>query len=83
MRDAGILHQDLLAVHQTCEASNGQIAVARLENEVTVKQFRRRGNMVTLLPRNPDFEPIRVDLRCQELVIEGIGVGVIRNGKLP
>ena len=83
MRDAGILNRDLLAVHQSPEAVNGQIVVARLEDEVTVKQFRQRGNVVTLLPRNPDFEPIRVDLRNQELVIEGIGVGVIRNGKLP
>ena len=83
MRDAGILHQDLLAVHQTREASNGQIAIARLEDEVTVKQFRRRGNVITLLPRNPDFEPIRIDLRHQELVIEGVGVGIIRNDKLP
>ncbi|HIN18742.1 MAG TPA: repressor LexA, partial [Gammaproteobacteria bacterium] len=55
----------------------------RLEDEVTVKQFRKRGNVVTLLPHNPDFEPIRVDLRNQSLAIEGIGVGVIRNGKLP
>jgi|TARA_B100001123_G_scaffold319348_1_gene358009 repressor LexA len=83
MRDAGILNRDLLAVHQSPEAVNGQIVVARLEDEVTVKQFRQRGNVVTLLPRNPDFEPIRVDLRNQTLVIEGVGVGVIRNGKLP
>ena len=82
MRDAGILNQDLLAVHQTCEASNGQITVIRLGDEVTVKQFRRRGNVITLLPRNPNFESIRIDLRRQELVIEGIGVGIIRNGKL-
>jgi repressor LexA len=79
MRDAGILDGDLLAVHRTPEARNGQIVVARLEDEVTVKRFRRRGNRVTLLPENPDFEPILVDLRHEPLVIEGIGVGVIRN----
>ena len=83
MRDAGILDRDLLAVHRSKEANNGDIVVARLEDEVTVKQFRKRGNVVTLLPHNPDFEPIRVDLRNQSLAIEGIGVGVIRNGKLP
>jgi repressor LexA len=79
MRDAGILDGDLLAVHRTPEARNGQIVVARLEDEVTVKRFRRRGNRVTLLPENPEFEPIVVDLRREPLVIEGIGVGVIRN----
>ena len=83
MRDAGILDRDLLAVHRSKEANNGHIVVARLEDEVTVKQFRKRGNVVTLLPHNPDFEPIRVDLRNQSLAIEGIGVGVIRNSKLP
>ena len=83
MRDAGILDRDLLAVHRSKEANNGHIVVARLEDEVTVKQFRKRGNVVTLLPHNPDFEPIRVDLKNQSLAIEGIGVGVIRNGKLP
>lgn len=79
MRDAGILDHDLLAVHSTPEASNGQIVVARIEDEVTVKRFRRDGHRVTLLPENPDFEPIQVDLRHQELTIEGLGVGVIRN----
>ncbi|OOG23630.1 repressor LexA [Thioalkalivibrio denitrificans] len=79
MKDAGILDGDLLAVHRTPEVRNGQIVVARLEDEVTVKRFRRRGNRVTLLPENPEFEPITVDLRHEPLVIEGIGVGVIRN----
>jgi len=79
MRDAGILDHDLLAVHRTPEAVNGQIVVARIEDEVTVKRFRREGHRVTLLPENPDFEPIEVDLRRQELTIEGLGVGVIRN----
>ena len=59
MQDAGILHNDLLAVHRTREARNGQIVVARLEDDVTVKQFRRRGNIITLLPRNSDFENFR------------------------
>ncbi len=79
MRDAGILDHDLLAVHRTPEARDGQIVVARVEDEVTVKRFRRKGHRVTLLPENPDFAPIEVDLRRQELTIEGLGVGVIRN----
>jgi repressor LexA len=78
MQDAGILDGDLLAVHRTPEARNGQIVVARLDEEVTVKRFRRRGSRVQLIPENIDFEPIEVDLRRQELVIEGLGVGVIR-----
>lgn len=82
MRDAGLLEGDLLAVHRVGQAENGQIVVARLEDEVTVKRFRRRGNVVRLLPENPDFEPIVVDLRRRDLVIEGIGVGVIRNENL-
>jgi len=82
MRDAGILNGDLLAVHRRAEAANGDIVVARLEDEVTVKRFQRRGNQVRLLPENPEFEPLEIDLRRQALVIEGIGVGVIRNGKL-
>jgi len=81
MRDAGILEGDLLAVHRTQEARSGQVVVARLADEVTVKRFRRRGHAVQLLPENPDFEPIEVDLRNEPLVIEGIAVGVIRNGK--
>jgi repressor LexA len=79
MRDVGILDGDLLAVHQAREAASGDVVVARLDDEVTVKRFRRRGNIVRLLPENDAFEPIVVDLREQELVIEGIAVGVIRN----
>jgi repressor LexA len=81
MRDAGILDGDLLAVHRTPQAENGQIVVARLDDEVTVKRFRRQANWryrVQLLPENPDFAPINVDLRMQALVIEGLGVGVLR-----
>jgi len=78
MHDAGILDGDLLAVHRTPEARNGQIVVARLDDEVTVKRLERKGHRVILLPDNPEFEPIHVDLRNQGLVIEGLGVGVIR-----
>jgi repressor LexA len=81
MRDAGILEGDLLAVHRTPEARSGQVVVARLADEVTVKRYRRRGHSVQLLPENPDFEPIEVDLRRDPLTIEGVAVGVIRNGK--
>jgi len=78
MRDAGIRDGDLLVVHKTVTAENDQIIVARLGDEVTVKRFRRRGNIVTLLPANPDFEPIRVDLRREEFAVEGRMVGLIR-----
>jgi repressor LexA len=78
MRDVGILNGDLLAVHRTARAENGQIVVARLDEEVTVKRFRQRGSVVRLMPENPEFEPIRVDLREQDLVIEGLAVGVLR-----
>lgn len=78
MRDAGILDGDLLAVRQNPEARNGQIVVARIEDEVTVKTFQREGDRIRLLPANPDFKPIEIDTRRQELVIEGIGVGVVR-----
>jgi repressor LexA len=81
MRDAGILEGDLLAVHRTSEARSGQIVVARLGNEVTVKRFRRQGNQVQLLPENPNFEPILVDLKRDFFAIEGLGVGIIRNSK--
>jgi repressor LexA len=81
MRDAGILEGDLLAVHRTQEARSGQIVVARLADEVTVKRYRRRGQAVELEAENPDFAPIEVDLRRDALTIEGIAVGVIRNGK--
>jgi repressor LexA len=79
MRDAGILDEDLLAVHRTPEARNGQIVVARIEDEVTVKRFERAGDRVLLHAENPDYAPIEVDLRRQALAIEGLGVGVIRS----
>jgi repressor LexA len=78
MRDAGILDGDLLAVHRTQDIHNGQIVVARLEQEVTVKRFKRIDNKVWLLSENKDFSPIEIDLNRQSLEIEGIGVGVIR-----
>lgn len=81
MRDAGILEGDLLAVHRTSEARTGQVVVARIDSDVTVKRFRKRGTLVQLLPENPEFEPIEIDLRRESLVIEGIAVGVLRNGK--
>ena len=80
MRDAGIRDGDLLAVHRTETARNGQVVVARLGDEVTVKRFERRGDVVRLLPENPDFEPIRMDLAKQQLVIEGLAVGLLRAG---
>ncbi len=81
MRDAGILEGDLLAVHRTPNFRSGQIVVARLHDEVTVKRIHRNRNIVELLPENPEFQPIIVDLKREPLEIEGIAVGVIRNGK--
>lgn len=79
MRDAGILDGDLLAVHRQPTADNGQIVVARLGDEVTVKRFQRHGHTVDLEPENPDFEVIRIDLQAEPLDIEGIAVGVLRH----
>jgi repressor LexA len=78
MKDIGILDGDLLAVHTTREAHNGQVVVARIDDEVTVKRFKREGNKVWLIAENPEFAPIEVNLEEQELVIEGLSVGVIR-----
>jgi len=80
MMDIGIIDGDLLAVHRTHEARSGQIVVARINDEVTVKRFRRRGNKVTLIAENPDFDPIEADLKHDDFAIEGIAVGIIRNG---
>ena len=79
MKDAGILDGDLLAVHKTPEAANGQIVVARIEDEVTVKRFQRtrQRNKVLLLPENDDYEPIEVDLKEQPFKIKSLSVGVI------
>ena len=80
MKNAGILDGDLVAVHRTPEVRSRQIIVARLDDEVTVKRYRQNGLLVSLLPENDEFEPIEVDLRVQALVIEGVVVGVIRDG---
>ncbi|WP_410012624.1 transcriptional repressor LexA [Sodalis sp. C49] len=80
MKDIGIMDGDLLAVHKTQDAHNGQVVVARINDEVTVKRLKRHGNIVELLPENSEFSPIIVDLREQEMSIEGLAVGVIRNG---
>ncbi|MCH7350207.1 transcriptional repressor LexA [Aeromonas sp. MR7] len=79
MKNIGILDGDLLAVHKTQEVRNGQVVVARLDEDVTVKRFQRKGSQVWLLPENEDLEPIAVDLSSQQLTIEGLAVGVIRN----
>ena len=79
MRDAGILDGDLLAVHRTTECRSGQIVVARIGDDVTVKRLQRQRHLVELVPENPAFDTITVDTRREELQIEGIAVGVIRN----
>jgi repressor LexA len=81
MIEAGILEGDLLAVHRSAEARSGQIVVARIGDEVTVKRLKRRGGTLELLPENPDFAPIVVDPRRDAFAIEGIAVGLIRGGK--
>jgi len=85
MRDAGILEDDLLAVKKlpggAGDARNGQIVVARIDNDVTVKRFKRQGNQIHLLPENPDFKPIVVQAGSGEFAIEGLGIGIIRNPK--
>jgi len=80
MIDCGILDGDLLAVHSTQQVNNGDIVVARIEDEVTVKRYKKSRSkyQVTLLPENSDYSPIEVDLRYQAFNIEGLGVGVIR-----
>ena len=80
MINAGILDGDLLAVHRSSEARNGQIVVARLDDEVTVKRFRQHGEVIELIAENPDFEPIIVDTAARTLAIEGVAVGLIRDG---
>ena len=80
MKEVGILDGDLLAVHKTQIATNGQIVVARVEDEVTVKRFQRtrNKNQIFLYPENEDYNPIEVDLATQAFSIEGLSVGVIR-----
>lgn len=78
MKDIGILDGDLLAVHRTTEVRNGQVVVARIGDEVTVKRFQKHGRKVSLIAENAEFAPIEIDLSEQELIIEGLSVGVIR-----
>ena len=80
MQDVGIRDGDLLAVHVQNDAHSGQIVVARLNDEVTVKRFKRRGRDIVLLPENAKFAPIVVDPRTTAFAIEGIAVGLVRNG---
>jgi len=79
MRDVGIYDGDLLAVHRASRANNGQIVVARIEDEVTVKRLKVKGHMAYLQPENPDFDVIKVNMKKQSLDIEGIAVGVLRH----
>lgn len=78
MRDAGILDGDLLAVKKIDSARNGQIVVARLGDDVTVKRYRKSGSVIELLPENPDFKPIRVNADGDEFALEGLAVGLLR-----
>lgn len=81
MQNAGILDGDLLAVRKSPEARNGQIVVARLGDDVTVKRFSRKGQRIELLPENPDFQPIVVTPE-DDFSLEGIAVGLIRSTPL-
>ena len=78
MRDIGILEGDLVAVRKTEKARNGQIVVARLGDDVTVKRFRKTGQMIELISENPDFAPIRVNTDADGFRIEGLVVGLLR-----
>jgi repressor LexA len=78
MRDAGILDGDLIAVKKSDHAKNGQIIVARLGDEVTVKRYRKSGSIVELLPENPDFNTIRVESDREDFALEGLAVGLLR-----
>jgi repressor LexA len=78
MRDAGILDGDLLAVKKADSARNGQIIVARLGDDVTVKRYKKSGALIELLPENPDFEPIRVNAEHDDFALEGLAVGLLR-----
>nr|WP_136250833.1 transcriptional repressor LexA [Ningiella ruwaisensis] len=79
MKDIGIMDGDLLAVHKTNNVRNGQVVVARIDEDVTVKRFEKKGPTVILHAENEEFAPIEVDLRSQFFEIEGLAVGVIRD----
>lgn len=78
MRDAGIMDGDLLAVKKAESAKNGEIVVARLGDDVTVKRYKKSGSVIELLPENPDFETIRVHPGREEFALEGLAVGLLR-----
>ena len=78
MRDIGILEGDLIAVKKTEKVRNGQIVVARIGDDVTVKRFRKTGSTVELISENPDFEPIRINRESDNFRIEGLVVGLLR-----
>ncbi|MEL0638400.1 transcriptional repressor LexA [Marinomonas sp. TI.3.20] len=78
MKNIGIMEGDLLAVHKTTTVRDGQIVVARIGEEVTVKRFFQKGSLIRLVPENEDFDDIIVDLESEEFAIEGLSVGVIR-----
>ena len=82
MRDAGIIDGDLLAVQKSREAKNGQIVVARIGDEVTVKRFRRTRTTIELLPENPEFQPIVIPFGDVDFELEGIAVGLLRNNMM-
>ncbi|GLR76557.1 transcriptional repressor LexA [Aliivibrio sifiae] len=79
MKNIGIMDGDLLAVHKTQDVRDGQVVVARVDDDVTVKRLERKGSMVFLHAENEEFSPIEVDLTSQSLSIEGLAVGVIRS----
>ncbi|MES2259015.1 MAG: transcriptional repressor LexA [Pseudomonadota bacterium] len=79
MRDIGIMDGDLLAVKKVDSAKNGQIVVARIGNDVTVKRYRKTGTLIELLPENPDFSIITVDPEADEFALEGLAVGLLRS----
>jgi len=79
MRDAGIMDGDLLAVKKVDSAKNGQIVVARIGEDVTVKRYKKTGGVIELLPENPDFKVIRVDPEVDEFTLEGLAVGLMRS----
>ena len=80
MRDEGIFDGDLIGVHRTPEARNGQIVVARIDDEITVKLLKVGKDRIRLLPRNPDYQPIEV-LPDQDFAIEGLYCGLVRRGR--
>ncbi len=82
MQDVGIYDGDMLAVHATSEARSGQIVVVRVNQEVTVKRFRKKNKDIWLEAENVDFPPIHIDQKKDDFAIEGLAVGVIRNGKI-